>query len=138
MASPRTCRDCGAPLEPARTQWVDARSGDDGGTYDICPARFDARWPDDAHGHRPEPLPAHPTLEDDTDRAALAEAIADEVTTKRTVGGHSGIQDNTRRIARNVALQAARVALGLPATEPFDPEAYTRELQARAARAATD
>lgn len=34
------CSACGCPLESAGDRWVDARSGDDGGTYDICPARY--------------------------------------------------------------------------------------------------
>lgn len=36
-AHPVTCTTCGAPLtrEP-NVGWVDARSGDDGGTYDLC------------------------------------------------------------------------------------------------------
>lgn len=34
-----TCRRCGCPLEyETSAGWVDARSGDDGGTYDWCPA----------------------------------------------------------------------------------------------------
>lgn len=37
----RTCSACGAPLESVDgVGIVDARSGDDGGTYDICPARY--------------------------------------------------------------------------------------------------
>lgn len=46
-----TCRDCGAPLESSRDGWVDARSGDEGGTFDICPARYDAET-DLNRGHR--------------------------------------------------------------------------------------
>jgi hypothetical protein len=37
----RVCRDCGAPLESNGDRWVDARSGDDGGTFDVCPANYD-------------------------------------------------------------------------------------------------
>lgn len=48
----RTCRDCGAPLERNGNTWVDARSGDDGGTYDLCPERWDEATDTD-HGHRP-------------------------------------------------------------------------------------
>jgi len=50
-APARTCRDCGAPLESNGTTWVDARSGDDGGTYDLCPERWDEATATD-HGHR--------------------------------------------------------------------------------------
>jgi len=51
-APARTCRDCGAPLEPNGSAWVDARPGDDGGTYDLCPERWDETTDTD-HGHRP-------------------------------------------------------------------------------------
>jgi len=50
------CTACGAPLEllgEGRSAiWVDARSGDDGGTYDICPERYDEAT-DTQHGHTP-------------------------------------------------------------------------------------
>lgn len=47
------CKDCGAPLEDG----VDARSGDDGGTYDVCPERYEP-WPaDEQHPHRGEVAP---------------------------------------------------------------------------------
>lgn len=32
----KTCRFCGATIEREGGLWVDALSGDDGGTYDIC------------------------------------------------------------------------------------------------------
>jgi hypothetical protein len=34
-----TCKRCGAEVEYAgkATGWVDVVSGDDGGTYDVCP-----------------------------------------------------------------------------------------------------
>lgn len=51
-APARTCRDCGAPLEANGSAWIDARSGDDGGTYDLCPERWDEATDTD-HGHRP-------------------------------------------------------------------------------------
>lgn len=35
--APVTCKACGATLAYETDRWVDARSGDDGGTYDICP-----------------------------------------------------------------------------------------------------
>jgi len=41
-ATKATCRDCGAELERIGGEdviWADVVSGDDGGTYDICPAR---------------------------------------------------------------------------------------------------
>lgn len=48
-----TCRDCDAPI---RTEvgigWVDARSGDDGGTFDECPGREEYGMP-----HRPADPP---------------------------------------------------------------------------------
>jgi hypothetical protein len=36
----RECRKCGAEIEREGDLWVDIRSGDDGGTYDICPWGF--------------------------------------------------------------------------------------------------
>lgn len=48
------CKDCEAPLESTDGMWVDARSGDEGGTFDICPARYDARE-DGPYGHRAKP-----------------------------------------------------------------------------------
>ena len=53
------------------------------------------------------------------DLAKRAEEIADEVSSGRYIGGHGGIAPSTRKIARAVALQAARVAFGLPKTEPY-------------------
>ena len=39
---PLVCTACGAPLETIPgVGLVDARSGDIGGTYDICPERYD-------------------------------------------------------------------------------------------------
>lgn len=39
--SARKCRECAAPLEVEDGRWVDARSGDVGGTYDHCAAAYD-------------------------------------------------------------------------------------------------
>jgi len=45
-----TCKFCGEEIEPERhAGWVDARSGDNGGTYDVCPAN--------ESGHSPLNLP---------------------------------------------------------------------------------
>lgn len=39
----KTCKHCGTVVERIPgVGWVDARSGDDGGTYDACPERFDS------------------------------------------------------------------------------------------------
>lgn len=48
-----TCRRCGAPLERGSRDWVDARSGDDGGTYDVCPEAFDDEHPNRKALHVP-------------------------------------------------------------------------------------
>lgn len=53
----------------------------------------------------------------DLERKAIQ--IADTVAGGRSIAGHSGIQANTRKIAHGAALRAARIALGLPATEPY-------------------
>lgn len=50
----RTCTACGATIEPGPGVWVDTRSGDDGGTYDICPARYDEST-NTSGTHRPRP-----------------------------------------------------------------------------------
>jgi hypothetical protein len=62
----RLCRHCGATLDKESAGWVDARSGDDGGTYDICP---DNGGTNGAGGHEPreELVPG-----DDEPRAAHA------------------------------------------------------------------
>lgn len=50
----KTCRHCGATIEDyGDIGWVDVVSGDDGGTYDICPERYDARTDDRNGGHQP-------------------------------------------------------------------------------------
>lgn len=51
----RLCRTCGAALEDmgGTTGWVDVVSGDDGGTYDICPMNPDLDGP-----HDPDPTTA--------------------------------------------------------------------------------
>jgi hypothetical protein len=48
----RVCRTCGAVLEDmgGTTGWVDVVSGDDGGTYDICPTNPELDGP-----HDPDP-----------------------------------------------------------------------------------
>lgn len=33
----RTCKHCAAALDREGDLWVDALSGDEGGTYDLCP-----------------------------------------------------------------------------------------------------
>jgi hypothetical protein len=34
--APRTCVRCGEEIERVGNTWVTVRSGDDGGTYDLC------------------------------------------------------------------------------------------------------
>jgi hypothetical protein len=53
------------------------------------------------------------------DLARKAVQIADTVAGGGSIAGFSGIQANTRKIAHGAALRAARIALGLPATEPY-------------------
>jgi hypothetical protein len=48
----RGCRDCGALIEYDGDRWVDVAIG---GTFDICPARYDESTDTD-HGHRPSPI----------------------------------------------------------------------------------
>jgi hypothetical protein len=59
MSDTRTCRYCGADIESMGPDigWVDTLSGDDGGTYDICPERYDAES-DTQGAHAPENEPA--------------------------------------------------------------------------------
>ena len=73
------------------------------------------------------------------DLAQRAEEIADEVSSGRYIGGHGGIQPSTRKIARAVALQAARVALGLPKIEPYvHPDTRPKEAPVTAESAPHD
>jgi hypothetical protein len=52
--APRICQHCGEQIEHLDgVGWVETRSGDEGGTYDICPERYDEA--NDEHGtHQPE------------------------------------------------------------------------------------
>lgn len=54
-------------------------------------------------------------------RVARAQEIAEQVSSGKYIGGHGGIHPSTRKIAKAVALEAARIALGLPAREPRKP-----------------
>lgn len=47
--------------------------------------------------------------------------IADRISEQRSVGGYSGLDDNTRKIIRGAALQAVKAARGLPERTPFNP-----------------
>ena len=62
--------------------------------------------------------PKEPTADP---RAARAQEIAEQVSSGKYIGGHGGIHPSTRKIAKAVALEAARIALGLPAHEPRKP-----------------
>jgi len=80
-----TCSKCGAPIEKMDgVGWVDTRSGDDGGTYDICPASFDARNPDDSSGHTPTKTGAKTALTSPSDdfEAGKAAGEADKAAGK--------------------------------------------------------
>jgi hypothetical protein len=49
-----TCKHCGAEIEAMPgVGWVDTLSGDDGGTYDICPAAPPAFENDVEPPHKP-------------------------------------------------------------------------------------
>lgn len=53
---PRVCRHCGEQIEHLDgVGWVETRSGDEGGTYDICPERYDEAT-DTQGAHQPAPL----------------------------------------------------------------------------------
>lgn len=39
--SDRKCRECGVTLVVEDDRWVDAQSGDEGGTYDYCREAYD-------------------------------------------------------------------------------------------------
>ena len=49
MPATAICTACGATVEWLGEYWADVVSGDDGGTFDICPERFDAQT--DTGGH---------------------------------------------------------------------------------------
>lgn len=57
-------------------------------------------------------------------KSETPEEIADRIYGQVSIGGYNGLSDNTKRIARGAALQAARAARGLPEREPWKyPEA---------------
>lgn len=49
------------------------------------------------------------------------EQIAERISSQRSIGAFSGLDANTRRIARAAALQAAKAARGLNESTPFRP-----------------